>query len=1332
MQVSHTRGWVQTCSLPFNLIEPESMASKGINGKMIDDYWIKKLVPQEGVFHQAYAGAQDEVFGKCDLKVDRAELRYLGKLCNANPLAEFVVYLSVFNVLLRKYFREACPLVACPDIHYGSLTVQDNHLLFFNTRQREGSTLKEYIGSVREELQEVLKHKGFLLGGLIGRDSRLGTTPFYARYGISYGPLHAPSEPFQSIPFRLTVRDDGSEALCLTVYHSSTLIEPFLAEQFLRHFKRLLVSLEEQIVVPANRIQVLDHRETHQLLVDFNDTYRPYPAGKTVVDLFEEQVRLSPEALAVECHREKLTYRELNARANRLAHYLREKGGVRTGDVVAMMLPKSAEAVVTLLAILKAGGAYLPVVPEYPEKRIRYIIADSQVKVLVSESTVPNLPKAAGVAVVELDRIDLAAESSGNPRAAIGPTDLAYVIYTSGSTGWPKGVMVEHGSNVNMSLDQIRIFSVTPRDKVLLFASLSFDASVSEIFMALYCGAALFVPSEEEIKDKAKFVACLEDRRISVVTFPPVYLALLTREEIKSLRCIITAGEAAQKATALACAEFADYFNAYGPTECAVCVSTHKVTPQDQYGSSIPIGKPIANLAVYILDEQQQLAPVGVVGRLFVSGVGVARGYLNKEELTAKRFLPDPFREGGRMYDSGDLARRLPDGNIEFRGRQDDQVKIRGYRVETEEIEQVLMTHPHVKQAVVCCKDHAKNEAYLAAYVVCDRPVAGEELQTHLLQYLPAYMLPAHFVALPAIPLTPNGKVDKKALPEPEINRECLAPRNETEARLVRLWAEILGAGRVGVRDNFFEMGGHSLRVTQLTSRIYKEFGATMPYRDVFSYPTVEAQAAYLLGQQKHAYAPIPAVPPQEYYELSDAQYRLWIVSQNPLDSLSYHITGGLWLEGDLDREALKGAFDALIRRHESLRTVFVALDGTPKQHVLAAGASGFAVEELDFSGAGDGELEAEAEAGRARQQPFDLAAGPLLRVTLIRTGAAKYLLLVNMHHIISDGWSMDVFIGEWIALYTAAKADRSVALPELPVQYKDYTEWQRQQRTRERAEETMQYWRNRLGDEAAPLKLPLDHPRVFPASPEGMLAPFEVEEPVYRALEQLAARHNTTLFTVLFTAFNCLAFHVSGQEDIILGTSAAGREHYDLQRIIGFFVNTLPIRTQVKKDAAFSELLQRVHDNLIDDFAHQEVSFDQLVQKLNRRRDPLVSPLFQARFVFNNFAGIHGMGGETGLRIAAAPFEKVHVKFDLSMIISPGTHSLNGLVEYRKSLFTPETIALLIASFRRLLQDVARNPDERIGTLNTYAPAVEQARSAKRDKLQASFLSKLNDIRKK
>ncbi|MCS7475598.1 non-ribosomal peptide synthase/polyketide synthase [Umezawaea endophytica] len=1063
--------------------------------------------------------------------------------------------------------------------------------------------------------------------------------------------------------FPLALSANLGDRLRLELDYDPRLFDAETVERVAAHLLVLLKNLATDPHRTLAELPLMADDERRRVVVEWNDTAGEVPAG-TLVDLFEAAVRATPDATALVVGDRSLTFAEVNAWANRLARVFLA-GGVGPERLVALMLPRSVEFVVALLAIWKASGVYLPVDPALPADRVEFLLADAR-PVLVVRGTLPAS-----------DHQD----SSELP--PVRPDHAAYVIYTSGSTGRPKGVVVEHRSLVNLLVNHREDFVRGRRLRVALSAVFSFDTSLEGVVL-MADGHELHVLDEDVRLDPPALVDYVVDRRIDFLDLTPSYARQLLEAGLLDgkhrPKVLMLGGEAIGEALwrRLADVPGTDSYNFYGPTESTVDALSCRVAP----GSPV-VGRPLRNVRAYVLDEDLRPVPVGVPGELFLAGAQVARGYLGRPGLTADRFLADPFGGAGeRMYRTGDRARWLANGTLDYLGRTDDQVKIRGFRIEPGEVEAVLSRHPDVREAVVVARQDDGHRR-LVAYVVSTGPA---DLRAWLAERLPDYLVPSAFVALDALPMTANGKVDRKALPAPDLRADAAtyrAPRTRVEDRVCGIWADVLGVPRVGLDDNFFELGGDSILSIRVVSRLRAELDAPVSPRVLFSSPTV-ARLVEALGQGR-AEAAIPRVPRGGALPLSFAQQRMWFLDQFEPESTDYLSPSILRLRGHLDVDALGTALTALVARHESLRTTFETVDGHGVQVVHPP--HDVEVPVLDVPE--DGLTEAlERECTR----PFDLGRGPLLRPLLLRVAEDDHVLLLLAHHIITDGWSNGVLTTELNLLYRGG-----TTLPDLPVQYADFAVWQRERLIGPLLDEQLAHWRDRLAG-VPPLELPTDRPRPAVRTNRGAVHTFTVPVEVAGRLKALAQHQDGTLFMALVAACQVLFARWSGQDDIAVGTVASGRERAELEGLVGFFVDTLVLRSTVDGTRTFREFLGEVRGTALDAFAHQDVPFERVVDELRPERDTSRTPLFQAMVIHQNTP--EPAPDLPGLVVEDLPLPVVAANFDLTVEFQESDDALHGAVNYSTDLFDAATVERMTGHLGVLLEGVVADPDRPLADL--------------------------------
>ncbi|MCP4661388.1 MAG: amino acid adenylation domain-containing protein, partial [bacterium] len=1118
--------------------------------------------------------------------------------------------------------------------------------------------------------------------------------------------------------FDLTLSlQENADGLSGSIEYSTDLFDEVTIDRMAGHLRSLLAGIAGR---PDERLSdhpLLNSAEKHQLRSEWNDTRDGFSESLSLRERIERWAERTPDAPAVVFDDRRLSFRELDRRANQLAHSLRARG-VGPEVLVGICVERSVEMVVAVLGVLKAGGGWLPLDPQYPRERLAFMLEETRVPVVLTQERLLGTLPEHEAQVVCLDRA-VAVHGEGNPVDGVRPECVAYVIYTSGSTGRPKGVMITHRNLSNLAAAQAERFGLRPADRVLQFFSLSFDGSVWEIAMALAAGAALHLASQEDLLPGPPLLEVLNGRRITCITLPPSALAGLGVENLPELATLIVAGEACPPELARQWSGGRRFVNAYGPTETTVCATCGR-----HFGDQrLSIGTPIANTRVYVLDRNLEMVPVGVAGELAIAGTGVARGYRDRPDLSAERFVPDPYcgdpAAGERLYRTGDLARRLPDGTIEFLGRIDHQVKLRGFRIELGEIEAILGEHPAVRETAVVV--HELDQ--LVAFVVSDEEPALEMALRDLMKAtLPGFMVPSALVFLDALPLTPSGKVDRAALgrragpARDALRADFVAPADPTEELLVGIWAEVLQREQVGAEDDFFDLGGHSLLATQVVSRVRETFGVELPLLKLFEASTLAELARIVRSERQEArgVAPPPLVPVERDQELplSFAQQRLWFLDQFNPGSPAYNVSNAVRLPGAVSVARLEWIFNQLVRRHEALRTTFPATAGRPRQVIAERLDLPLPLADLQNLAEERRETEARRLAAEEALHPFDLTAGPLIRITLVRLAQQDHLLLVTMHHIISDGWSMGIFSRELTALYAAvSQGERGprFGLPELPVQYADFAHWQRQWLTGEVLEAEMAYWRRQLDRAPRHLDLPTDRPRPAVVGYRGRIRELALCAELAGALATLSRAQDATLYMTLLAAFAVLLGRWCGRQDVLVGSPIAGRNHREIEGLIGFFVNTLVLRTDLagdtadrgtaNRDPSFEQLSARVRRVALDAYAHQNLPFESLVDELQPRRDTSLHPLFQVMFALQSTPP-QPAGEGSGLALTPLAIERATAVFDLTLSLSETAAGIEGTLEYRTDLFDDVTILRLATHFTTLLAALVRDPGRRLSEL--------------------------------
>ncbi|MFJ3204557.1 amino acid adenylation domain-containing protein [Streptomyces sp. NPDC086989] len=1116
----------------------------------------------------------------------------------------------------------------------------------------------------------------------------------------------------------LSLRADGGIAARLqystALFDRSTMVR--FTEGYVDLLRAVTASPQAPVAELAGRLEPLPGKERRRL-VESAGSGRPAPAATPF------RVAGEPDAVALVCGEETLRYGELDALAGGLATALRS-AGAGPGTPVGVCLRRGLRSVAAMTAIWRAGGVYVPLDPALPGERLRFMAEEAGLACVLTDAATADLAAALGPRVL---RVEDAAPDADAPHHTPGARDLAYVIFTSGSTGRPKAVGIEHGAIAAHVAAAREEFGITARDRVLAFSSFSFDASLDQLLTALGCGATLVVrPDEPWLPAQIPSVA--ERHGITVLNLPPTYWAELafsltdrTAAALAPLRLLILGGESippAALAAWLARAPHVRVLNAYGPTETTVTATTHEIGAAGEDGR-VPIGRPLGSRRVYVVDGHDELVPVGEPGELLIGGPELARGYLGRPALTAAKFVPDPYSgDGGRLYRTGDVVRRLPSGELEFLGRTDDQVKIRGFRIELGEVEAVLAAYPGVVAAAVAVGADAQGGRSLTGYVVAGPggPVGPAALRAHCAGRLPHYAVPADFVALDALPVNASGKLDRAALPaaRPDGERaerdraaggaEFVAPRDATERVVAEIWAEVLGVDRVGIDDGFFDLGGHSLLATMAVSRIAERLSREVELRTLFENPRIRTFGPLVAAARQAGAASVVPVDRSGPLPLSFAQERMWFLDRMSDVGDEYVLWFSWRMRGGLDRDAWQGALNEVVARHEALRTALVEVDGRPAQRVV----DGVRVP-LVWQPAPPGDDEA-VRLERLREvavpyatRRFDLAGPPLLRAGVWELDPADHVAVIAFHHAATDGWSKDVIIGELAQSYAARVAGRPAGLPPVPVQYGDFAVWQRDRMAGEVLERQLAYWERALAGVPV-LELPTDRPRPAGWSGRGGAVEIDLPKELEAALGELARRQGVTRFTVLLAVVQIVLGRWSGQQDVAVGTPVAGRGQLELERLVGLLVNTVVLRGDLSGEPSFTEFLGRVRESVLGAFDHQEVPFERLVEQLRPERDPSRNPLFQVMFDVQESAA--GGPRVEGLDVEHFVLPWGSAKFDLTatFLLYPDRFALN--VEYASDLFDAATVTRFAGHVGRVLEAVVADPERAVGRLELLSPA--------------------------
>jgi amino acid adenylation domain-containing protein len=1246
----------------------------------------------------------------------------------------FMTLLASFQLLLHRYSGQTDIVVGTPVAGRTRTEVQNLIGFFVNTLPIRSQLLPHLsflhlLQQLRLSLLEAWAHQDIPLERIIEDlqpERDLDRQPlFQVLMSMQDAPassLQLPGLDIELLPstspgakFDLSLfMEENPDGIHINVEYLATRFSPVTLQRLLTHWQRLLEGLAADPECCLADLPLLSSEERSHLLLQGNAD--PFPLSPhTVMELFEQQVALRPQALAVrDTSGNCLTYAQLNAAANRWARRLHH-AGIGPEARVGVCLQRSCSLIVALLAVLKSGAAYVPLDPSYPQDRLAFMAQDADLSLLLTQasltSALPDTLSSLPILKVEDDedtKDGANLEDTSNLPLLAQPDNLAYVIYTSGSTGRPKGVMVSHRSLANLLSSFKDKLAFQQTDVWFAITSLSFDIAALELFLPMVCGGITIVAAKEFVQDVKKLSNALTETNATVLqAVPTVWRSLLNSGMPKGLRLGLCGGEALSTHLAHALAEVAkSAWNVYGPTETTIWSTLHRVTYEDE----VRIGRPIGNTQVYVLDQNGNLVPAGVPGELYIGGAGVARGYLRQPSLTAQRFLPDPFSSlpGQRLYCSGDLVRWRHDGSLEFLGRNDAQVKIRGFRIELGEIEAVLLQPPFVAQAAVTALPAPSGELRLVGFLVWRQPQppdAMQQVQQHLRHSLPDYMVPALLLELAALPLTPNGKLDRKALaalqPTSEQQNDLVAPRSPVEEVLVNIWAQVLQRERISIHDNFFQLGGHSLLATELLSRMNQTFSLNLPLRAIFENPNLAQMAQLAIdGKKQERSIELPAIQRVERatpLPLSYSQERIWLINQFDSAKTPYNICVAARIEGSLDALQLKQSILHIIRRHESLRTNFIMEKGQPRQ--VIHNDIRVTLPTIELGGVPEEERKSVSKklAQEEASRHFDLTRDPLFQFKLLRLTAENHILILNMHHVISDAWSLGTLLQELSAIYESFSSGKLPQLEELPVQYADFSIWQRNWLSGAVLEQKLEYWQKQLADLEI-LELPTDRPRPPVQNHNGACINFTESAELTAKLKSVGQQRAATFYMVLLAAFQTLLHRYTGQRDFAIGSPVAGRIRREIEQLVGCFINILVLRADLSGDPTFVQLLERTRNTSLDAFTHQDAPFEAIISRLQPDRDVSRTPLFQVMFVLQNAPQPEMRLGPASLRLF--DFDTQTTQYDLTLVIRETESGLEAGLQYNTDLFESSTITHMIEHFQILLSGIVADPEVRISEL--------------------------------
>jgi amino acid adenylation domain-containing protein len=1276
----------------------------------------------------------DERYGSQTLRLSRSLTLSLNRLVEGHQLTLNTLLQGAWALLLSRYSGEREVIFGATRVcRHSPVEGADSMVgVLINTvpvrvNVSEERGLLPWLEELRAKWIGIREHEQTPLSKIQEWSEVPGSTPLFGSLLVFENfelnaALRARARGFEQREFQLigktnyplTISGHRDQQLLVKVDYDRNRFQDDSIARLLGHVETVLGAMVSNPGQRLADISILTETERQRILVEWNDTGKEYHRDKCIHELFEQQVERTPTSVAVVYEDRQLTYRQLNERGNQLAHYLRKRG-IGPDCLVGICMERSPDLVVAMLGILKTGGAYVPLDPSYPRERLDFMVTDTRMRVLVSDKRLEELPgRKAEVVCPSSDWEMITRERSQNLSSSAQPDNLAYVIYTSGSTGQPKGVAIPHRA-VSRLVCNTNYAQLGPSDRVAQVSNCSFDAATFEIWGALLRGACLIGVAKEVFLSARHFATEIRDKKIGTLFLTTSLFNQLASEipqAFKTVTHLLFGGEAADPRWVkeiLSQGATCRLVHVYGPTESTTFASWH-LTQQVQAGAvTIPIGRPISNTQIYLLDARLRPVPLGVTGQLYIGGDGLARCYLNRSELTADSFIPHPFstEPGARLYRTGDLARYLPDGNIEFLGRADHQVKIRGFRIELGEIEAALRQHPSVCQAVVLADDGPSGTKNLTAYIVAQEsePLLPSQLRDFLKEKLPDYMVPTNLVLLDSLPLTPNGKLDRNRLltlrhgsTQSDSHNALATPRNHTEETLVRIWRRVLGKERIGIYDNFFELGGNSLLAMEVISNVWRALGVDLPMRQFFDAPTVAGLAENINKHESKSgqlpRVPLRASPRNQDIPLSPRQEFLWNDKDTFVDKPVFNICRVLRLRGALQKNALQRAFNDLIARHESLRTSFsLSPSGELIQVIHLEKEVTLPLVDLSNLARPDREKKARSLAEEEGLIVFRLSESPLLRLKLIRLSQDKHWLVLAISHFAADGWSMKVLFRELAMIYTAYCRNERPDLPPLSIQFADYVLWQRQYLRSER-EKLVSYWKQQLGGDLSGLKLPFDYPRpktpTLRARRETVFLPASLRD----SLSQLGRQHQTTVSMGLLAAFKTLLYLYTGQVDIVTGASDANRSDIETTNVIGLFTSITLFRSNLSGNPTFLELLNRVRNVVLDSYQYRGLSME-LLEPECQRDNSNGDPMYQCRFLEAPDSGLELSMGE--LEVKFLPREQCLMRSDLRVFVGHNDKGIEMRWDYSADLFKPETIHLMVQRYHSLLEHIVFSPNNRL-----------------------------------
>ena len=1286
-------------------------------------FWASKLAitPDITAFIGSVNGRAAGVkeWQKYDYSFDSTSAECLQKYTSGKSLETFVLLFSAFSILMSRYNQAGKFIVNTPVLLSGGKPTESKTLLPHVVEIEENQSLKQFIGKFNQSVLSGYQFQDFPLKLIEGFDEE--SVKALSNVIISFEGLH------EVIDY--TVKDSDilisfslQNGLSCSINYDSLKYHSWYVENLAKNLDYLIsqysnldaLLFDLEIVAPAEKTHLLD---------TLNRNSKSFPLDKTSVEVFLDIVEQFPNNKALQYYERHLTYKQLDNKSNDLAEYLRTANQIGKGDKVAVMIGKSDYSIISFLAILKLGAVYVPIDPEIPQDRKNYILRDAEVACLLTNSELMFEHQDFGGKVFACDiQIDLLPETGVDFQSADlpAPKDIAYIIYTSGSTGEPKGVEIKHSGILNSVCNQIDLTKMTDQDKFLLFFSMASDGSIQEILTTLLSGAELILFDKKDLLDIEFFKRKVSEIGVTVFSITPSFLNILDQHPLETVRIIVSCAEAVKKQDALFYSKTKDFYNGYGPTETSVSAAIYKVDPDKTY-DVIPIGTPCANKQIYILDDQKRLLPAGTIGQIVIGGVGLAKGYLKDSALTERKFVKHPFKKDELVYLSGDKGKIHSDGLIYFYGRMDTQVKLNGLRVDLGEIENSLMDHEQIADChVKIIGGEVENRDQLVAFVIeRDQVPSTVDYRIFLVNKIPEYMIPNQFVSVSAFKLTTSGKLDEKALIKQFQEHQKITvassrrPATQVEADLLEIWKEVLEKD-LGVNDNFFENGGHSLKAAKVIAKIHNQMRKKVQVSELFLHPSVQQLAKFIEGKEESVEDNIFPVGPVSEFPASFQQLRFWTLSKFGKQEQAFNMPGVFDISGDLNQKAFESAVKSLIVRHESLRTIFKESDGKLMQQFLNYEDLGFEIQFRDFTQETEKEQLCNQLIDEVLLQSFDLSKGPLIACYVIQKSENDYTLVINLHHIIADGWSMGIIASEIFKTYESKINNVYTDLEKLTIQYKDYTNWCNNLLTGERGSKMKSYWQEVYAKSLSALNLPVDHDRparrVFSGS--SISHTFSIE---YEELQQTARAYNASLFMILYAGLQSLLYKYTGQKDMVIGTDSAGRNHQALENQVGNFLNTLPLRLEFDDCYTFKTLFGKARNMILGAFENQQYPFERILEIADFERNPARTPLFDVYFIIQNYEEEAKSPGN--LKITRRGSDTQITKFDLSFYFFENKNSMDMTIEYNNSIFDQSTIENIKNTFCQIIDLLVQKGDYELDQITIQSTNDEE---------EADFLSRM------